>query len=96
LEYSLPVPQSGNYSVTLYFVESFFASFGARIFDIYIQEALVQWRYDILWSAGTLKRLATVTHPTSTSPSSSGRIVVRMESVVNGPIIAGISVSFLS
>ncbi|MEO1012606.1 MAG: PKD domain-containing protein [Bacteroidota bacterium] len=53
LIYEIPVPESGNYGVRLYFAETFHATVGARVFDVDIEGGQGAFNnYDIVQRSG--------------------------------------------
>jgi hypothetical protein len=67
LTYTIPVPQSGRYGVTMFFAENWFGpgspgggGIGSRIFDITINGIAVRRNFDIFKEAGGVGHAATV------------------------------------
>lgn len=46
--YEIPVPQESDYVATLHFAEVYFQASNSRVFDIYLEDSLVEPSFDIL------------------------------------------------
>ena len=65
LQFDIPVPSPGDYTVDLYFAEVFFSTAGERVFDINLEGSTVLADYDIFADVGqneaTTKQFTTTT-----------------------------------
>jgi hypothetical protein len=77
-------------SVTLYFVEHFWAAAGKRLFDVIINGNQVLTGFDVFADAGG--EFIAVQHTFTTTANSSGQVVVQFVSGVDNPIVNGIVV----
>ena len=59
MAYEIPVPQNGQYTVTLHWAEKWAGAFtvGKRVFDVYMENQLVESNLDVFAQAGALTAL---------------------------------------
>jgi hypothetical protein len=89
--YTIPnrTPNSA-YTVTLYFVESYVTSSGARLFNVSINGSQVLSSFDIYATAGGSNRAIARTF--NATANGSGQIVIQFSSVTQNPKVNAISV----
>jgi Malectin domain/Bacterial protein of unknown function (DUF839) len=91
--YDIPILESGMYNVTLYFLEPYFNTSGRRLFDIYIQGAMVLPLFDIFETAGAMSTLCSKSFPVAVNSS---LLTIDFEKVKSFPLISGIEVRSIS
>jgi len=84
LTYSLPVAQTGKYTVSLYFSEAWFGpenpgggGIGSRVFDILVNGVTLKKNFDIFRESGGANR-ALIVSARGVEPSHQGKIVISM------------------
>ena len=87
LEYRLAVP-SGDYSVSLYFAETFVTGPGERVFDVRMEGALVLDDVDIYGEVGSRTALV----KTVAAPVTDGELNIAFVHQVENPTVAAIEV----
>jgi len=90
MTYTIP-DRTGPQTVTLYFSEDYVTGEGQRVFDVAINGTTVLSQFDIYASAGGADRAIARTF--TTTPDSSGQVVIEFSVRVQQPKISGITVS---
>jgi len=91
MTYTIPGFNAGaEYTVTLYFAETYLTSSGGRIFNVSINGTTVLSNFDIYAAAGGQNKA--VAQSFTTTGNSSGQIVIQFSSVTENPKINGIAV----
>ena len=95
--YSIPVPEGGNYTVTLHFSETWFTprnapgGVGSRVFDVYCNGTTLLKNFDMLKDSGPNQAVVRVFRHVAASPL--GKIDLTFVPVVNYALINAIEVS---
>jgi fibronectin type 3 domain-containing protein len=89
--YTIPGLTAGtSYIVRLHFAELYFTAAGNRVFDVFINGAAVLTNFDIIAASGA--QYTAVVEQFTTTPNSSGQIVIAFTAVTDQPMINGIEV----
>jgi len=92
--YRIPVPGSGDYSVTLFFAETDpTREIGKRIMNIFLENALVYPSFDIMAETGGA--LYTAVSLTSNVTVSDGALAIKFEEVIFNPMVSAIKIAYL-
>jgi hypothetical protein len=91
LAYDLPVPD-GSYTVRLHFAEQYQYSVGNRVFDVYLQDTLLQADYDIIAAAGVGRKATTLSF-TMTASGGSGLAIKLVNKTSSPALLSGIEVT---
>lgn len=86
LRYDLAVP-AGDYTLTLWFAETYFGEAGRRLFHIDVNGKRLESSFDILAAAGGPYRAVSRNYAVS---GAAGKVVVEMQSVRQAPSVNGI------
>ena len=86
--YNIPVPEAGEIAVTLYFQENFYQENGKRVFDVLIEDVLVQDDLDIFQQVGFKNPLLL----TTTVMVTDGSLTITFVPEIENPKITGIEV----
>ena len=90
LTYEIPVPD-GSYELTLHFAELTYNSAGARFFDIFAQDVLLEDNYDIRATTGTYRTATTLTYQVTVSGGNGLELELVNQSNV-GAILSGLEI----
>mmetsp|Transcript_19672 Transcript_19672/g.32245 ORF Transcript_19672/g.32245 Transcript_19672/m.32245 type:complete len:2037 (+) Transcript_19672:238-6348(+) len=84
LIYTIPIPNPGRYSVTVYFVETYWSRTGARIMNVYLEGTRVLQNYD-LW-AETAQQYKLVSK-TFQGVATGNTFTVKVDATADNPIL---------
>ena len=88
--YTIPL-SPGEYSVTLYWAEIYFTTVGARVFNVFIQGALVAENLDIVEAAGQAFKAYSITE--TDVPVNNGILTIELIGVTQNAKISAIEIS---
>lgn len=91
--YSLPVAQTGSYTVTLLLSEPQYTTSGARVFSISVQGVKVNSSFDIYRTARAANTAIAVQYTAVVTASTGLFVNVQLGAVTGAPLLAGLIVS---
>ena len=91
--YTLPVSQTGSYTVTLLFSEPEYISAGARVFSIAVQGVKVNASFDIYHATGAANRAIAVYYTAQVTASTGLFVSVQLGAITSVPLLAGLVVT---